>query len=67
MRNAHGRKCETRAKEDFKVDPEKVRDLRERLFKETEELYQKASTTVNDSPAIETYCLELLKRRGWIC
>jgi hypothetical protein len=59
---ASGEDAATKAKEDFKVDPEKVKDLRERLFKETEELYQKASTTVNDSPAIETYCLDLLKK-----
>ena len=57
-----GEDAATKAKEDFKVDPEKVKDLRERLFKETEELYQKASTTVNDSPAVETYCLDLLKK-----
>ena len=50
------------AKEDFKIDPAKVKDLSDRLFKETEDLYQKISATVNDSPAVAAYCLDLLKK-----
>jgi hypothetical protein len=44
------------------VDDALVKELRDRLLKEIEELYQKTIVTVGDSPAVVAYCLDLLKK-----
>jgi len=43
-------------------DDERVKELRDRLVKDIDDLYQKTIETVGDSPAVVAYCLDLLKK-----
>ena len=44
------------------VDDGRVKELRDRLIKDIDELYQKTVETVGDSPGVVAYCLDLLKK-----
>lgn len=44
------------------VDDERVKELRDRLIKDIDSLYQKTIETVGDSPGVVAYCLDLLKK-----
>jgi hypothetical protein len=52
----------TAASNGTQLDEGRVNELRDRLLKEIDELYQKTIETVGDSPAVVTYCLDLLKK-----
>ena len=43
-------------------DDERVKELRDRLIKDIDDLYQKTIETVGDSPGVVAYCLDLLKK-----
>ena len=44
------------------ADDGRVKELRDRLVKDIDDLYQKTIETVGDSPAVVAYCLDLLKK-----
>ncbi|MCA1554383.1 MAG: hypothetical protein LC737_08395 [Chloroflexi bacterium] len=51
-----------KTKQEFQIDDATLKSLRERLFRETEELYQKTCDTVHDSPNVAEYCLDMLRK-----